>query len=136
MRDELASILTSLWRLFLLAWTTIKATSLESIQRKRILSTRATILVDIGEPILYEKYMADYNEGGLKKREAVSSLLNDIYLGVKNVTTTASNWDLNNDAITARRIYTQSSVHLDTENKVKIQRHFIEAYEGKEEFMM
>lgn len=121
----------SLW-----AWTTIKATSLESIQRKRILSTRATILVDIGEPILYEKYMADYNEGGLKKREAVSSLLNDIYLGVKNVTTTASNWDLNNDAITARRIYTQSSVHLDTENKVKIQRHFIEAYEGKEEFMM
>lgn len=117
--------------MFLLAWTTIKATSLESIQRKRILSTRATILVDIGEPILYEKYMADYNEGGLKKREAVSSLLNDIYLGVKNVTTTASNWDLNNDAITARRIYTQSSVHLDTENKVKIQRHFIEAYEGK-----
>ena len=95
------------------------------------MSTRATILVDIGEPILYEKYMADYNEGGLKKREAVSSLLNDIYLGVKNVTTTASNWDLNNDAITARRIYTQSSVHLDTENKVKIQRHFIEAYEGK-----
>ncbi|KAK8813330.1 hypothetical protein WA158_002922 [Blastocystis sp. Blastoise] len=96
---------------------------------------KATVLVDIGDPIPYSQYLKGYTEGGEEKRDCVSSFLNDIREGLNNVTTTASDWEINKEVTAARRIYTNNKVKLTTEEKVKIQRHFIDGLKeyGEEE---
>ncbi|KAK8815466.1 hypothetical protein WA158_003678 [Blastocystis sp. Blastoise] len=96
---------------------------------------KATLLMDIGDPIPFTQYTEAYNLGGEEKKEVVGEFLNDVRRSLNTVTTTACDWEENTIVETARRIYTQTKVKLSTEQKVKIQRHFLEGLKeyGEEE---
>lgn len=77
------------------------------------------------EPILVEKYM----EGGSAKREAIASLLESGYEGLKSVTVNAPNYDTLMIISTARRLYKPAAEHkLNIDQVVELNRRFVLGY--------
>ena len=55
---------------------------------------RSRAVVSYGAPISIDRELVEkYTEGGAAKREAIASLLNDGYEGLKSVTVNAPNYD-------------------------------------------
>ncbi|KAI8061892.1 hypothetical protein BDF21DRAFT_347763 [Thamnidium elegans] len=91
---------------------------------------RSRAVVSYGVPITIERELVEkYTKGGLEKREAISSLLDLGYDGLKSVTINAPSYDVLMIIATARRLYKPASEHkLRIDQVVELNRRFLLGY--------
>ncbi|KAI9266405.1 hypothetical protein EDC94DRAFT_603643 [Helicostylum pulchrum] len=91
---------------------------------------RSRAVVSYGVPITIEPELVEkYAKGGLEKREAISSLLDYGYDGLKSVTINAPSYDVLMIIATARRLYKPASEHkLRIDQVVELNRRFLLGY--------
>ncbi|GAA5813676.1 hypothetical protein MFLAVUS_007162 [Mucor flavus] len=91
---------------------------------------RSRAVVSYGVPItIAPELVVKYAKGGLEKREAISSLLDDGYDGLKSVTINAPSYDVLMIIATARRLYKPASEHkLRIDQVVELNRRFLLGY--------
>ncbi|KAI8090252.1 uncharacterized protein B0P05DRAFT_530023 [Gilbertella persicaria] len=91
---------------------------------------RSRAVVSYGAPIsISPELVDDYKKGGEAKRNAIASLLEAGYDGLKSVTVNAPNYDTLMIIATARRLYKPAAEHkLSIEQVVELNRRFLLGY--------
>ncbi|OBZ85147.1 hypothetical protein A0J61_06803 [Choanephora cucurbitarum] len=91
---------------------------------------RSRAVVSYGAPISISRDLVeDYAKGGQAKRDAIASLLEAGYDGLKSVTINAPNYDTLMIIATARRLYKPAAEHkLNIDQVVELNRRFLLGY--------
>ncbi|KAI8089151.1 uncharacterized protein BX664DRAFT_263761 [Halteromyces radiatus] len=91
---------------------------------------RSRAVVSYGTPIKVNQNLVEkYKQGGTAKREAISTLLNEGYDGLKSVTVNAPNYDTLMIMAAARRLYKPAATHkLSIDQVVDLNRRFLLGY--------
>ncbi|KAI9308649.1 hypothetical protein BJ944DRAFT_254437 [Cunninghamella echinulata] len=91
---------------------------------------RSRAVVSYGNPVTIDKSLVEkYKQGGAAKREAIATLLNDGYDGLKSVTTNAPDYDTLMILAAARRLYKPAATHkLRIDQVVDLNRRFLLGY--------
>lgn len=91
---------------------------------------RSRAVVEFGAPLdVPAEFVNMYKEGGTRKREAVSKMLDLIYDALKTVTVRAPDYDTLMLIQAVRRLYKTPGQHLTLGQVVELNRRFLEAYE-------
>ncbi|KZP03045.1 hypothetical protein FIBSPDRAFT_769549, partial [Athelia psychrophila] len=91
---------------------------------------RSRAVVEFGAPLdVPAEFVEMYKEGGARKREAVSKMLDLIYDALKTVTVRAPDYDTLMLIQAVRRLYKTPGQHLTLGQVVELNRRFLEAYE-------
>ncbi|KAH7107845.1 glycerol-3-phosphate O-acyltransferase [Auriculariales sp. MPI-PUGE-AT-0066] len=90
---------------------------------------RSRAVVEFGEPLDIPRDLVElFKQGGDKKREASSKLLDMIYEALKTVTFRAPDYDTLMVIQAARRLYKAPGEHLTLSQVVELNKRFIEGY--------
>ncbi|THH32132.1 hypothetical protein EUX98_g2059 [Antrodiella citrinella] len=90
---------------------------------------RSRAVVEFGQAVDIPPDLLDkYKQGGVSKRESISTLLEMVFEGLKTVTLRAPDYETLMLAQAARRLYSTPGQHLTLGQTVELNRRFLEGY--------